>query len=131
MSNRTSEFDALFFYLTGQPPLSDQINQYQHGIDRLKLSLNTKEEEMLAWAISKPFRIRILDVGLNFNMKKSNLKERFALAAAIVECDTRFFDRFLNTTIVTSRSSKVILLGLQSVSIFLIAYIIFKIKRWN
>jgi hypothetical protein len=131
MSNTTSEFILYFKYLSGQMPSETQIKQYIHGIETLELQLNEKEYHMQQWILANPLWLRAFDAGLNSHMKKSSLKKRIVLVAAIMECDPKFFNHFFNQTIIKFKLFQLILLALKSSVYIALGYTLFKVKGWK
>lgn len=131
MQSSKSEAKILFSYLfNGCIPIN-WIELYDKGIIDLGLVLNEKELKVLNWTLRHPKLIRIVDIGLTVYMKDSNLRKRFLLASAILECNQISFVKFYNTKTDGFAFFKLIGLGFVTSFYLLSSVLLFKFKAWS
>lgn len=131
MQSHKSEAKILFTYLFGGSIPINWIELYERGIQDLDLALNEKESKVLNWTLQHPKLIRVVDIGLNFYMKDSNLRKRFLLASAILECDKISFTKFYNTETKSFAFFKLMGLGFATSFYLLSSMVLFKLKGWK
>lgn len=127
----TSEFELLFRYLNGNQMNKVLLDSYIRGVDKMKLSLTETEKQMLRWCFKYPNMIGIVDCGLALNNPSSNLRKRFALMAAIIECQPSGVKLYLNTTALKMPLTRTFFLALIAALKILVAKFLFFIKRWS
>lgn len=127
----TEEFELLFRYLKGNHSDDNLYARYAKGVTTLQLSLAPKEQQQLRWCIQHPFWTGVVDYGLALNAPSSNLRKRFALAAAIIECQPTGTALFLNLNRIKYPVFKTLFWGIKAVITMIAAKLLFYFKRWS
>ena len=131
MAILNQELDLIFKYLIGQSPSENQIKEYLKGIKELDLELNQTELNILEYGFKYHKLTGILDTGLSLYRKEGNLKKRFLLATAIIECDPKHTNLFLNEKKTQFLYFKIIVLGTYTIFSIISSYILFGFKKWK
>lgn len=125
------EFELLFRYLKGNLLDDNCHKSYKQGVLTLQLSLSPKEIKQLEWCLKHPFWVGIVDFGLALNAPTGNLRKRFALAAAIIECQPNGVNLYLNKKHLSYPLFKTITWGIKAVFQMFLAQSLFYLKRWK
>jgi hypothetical protein len=124
------EFDLLVFYLTKSAASSSEKESYARGLETMNLQLDQHDQLILAWCIKHPKWMRYVDCGLSLKKEKKNLKKRFLLAAAIVECQPRNAHSFLNDKRTSNAYLKMLFWAVKACWIMSVSKLLFALKRW-
>lgn len=127
----TEEFELLFRYLKGNHSDDNLYARYANGVTSLHLSLAPKEQQQLLWCIQHPVWIGVVDYGLALYTPSSNLRKRFALAAAIIECQPNGVELYLNQKRIKSPVFKTFIWGIKAAMTMVLAKMLFLQKRWS
>ncbi len=125
------EIAVFFQYLCGKDPSAHQIELYNTGVKTLHLELNVEDQRILNWSLKHPRFLSLVDAGLALKRKNSKLKARLLLATAILECDTAYYQKFLNPKPLSFVGFKFIALGLRSAFTICLSVLLFKFKGWK
>jgi hypothetical protein len=125
------ESQLFFGYFCQRKDIYNFENQYNKGIQILKLKLNNQDNDILNFVIKHPKTIKIIDCGLAIFKKQSNLRKRFVLAAAISEATTSSVSFYLNVRTQKYPFFTFLFIGFSTVSTIFLAFLLFKIKSWK
>lgn len=105
--------------------------KYNLAISTSNLTLLEKDLQILKFLLKFPLFIRIVDFGLAFFLKNSNLRKRFIIANALFECQIKSFYSYFNTNRNIFNFFAPIELGFKFGFYFLTSFILFSLKKWN
>lgn len=82
-------------YLLGEQPSEQVITLYEQAMDKLKISVNGKDERLLKWMLDNPDAIGMIDSGLALVKPQSVIRRKLLVYLAILESVPQYAHLFL------------------------------------
>jgi hypothetical protein len=105
--------------------------KYSDAIEKLKLSLSEKEENVLRYLLQMPFLISFADGAWAFLNPKNGIRKRILVMSALLETEPQYVQYFLNQQDVSFPIFKLIFRGSVAVLKGMIGVLLMLLLGWK
>jgi len=107
------------------------LTKYSDAIEKLKFSLNEKEENILWYLLKMPFLLPFLDGAWAFLKPENGIRKRILVMNALIETQPQYVQFFLNQKDVPFPIIKLIFRGLVAVLRGIIGVLLILLFGWK
>lgn len=105
--------------------------KYSNAIEKLKLSLNEKEENILRYLLKMPFLLPFADGAWAFLNPKNGIRKRILIMSALIETEPQYVQCFLNEKDVSFSVFKLIFRGSVAVLRGIVGVLLMLLLGWK
>ena len=107
------------------------LTKYSDAIEKLKFSLNEKEENILWYLLKMPFLLPFVDGAWAFLKPENGIRKRILIMNALIETQPQYVQFFLNQKDVPFPIIKLIFRGLMAVLRGIIGVLLLLLFGWK